>query len=364
MRALLHVLLGVPFFLCATVWAGPVQYRAVFLAPTDIYASEAHDISNGNVAGSLDYGPDQNFVSNPVVWLAPDQKNRATVPFGAAPAHGIAYAIFGDKVGGYIGVGNNNVHAALWTHGESRLADLNPVHFTSSYCFDVNADHQVGYAIVDRDTQTINAMLWSGSAHSAVDLDNGDDDSFAYAIAGDTVVGESLNHAAFWSVATHQMTDLQPDNFSGFSTANGVARGIQVGMMGGAVAWHSTAASAKFLQQGSFDATDANAVNDHGVIVGYATKFDSQIGNVLFQHAVVWPSESAAPVDLGQFLPAGIDSQALAIGQDGTIVGEANNHAVMWVPTATAIGLPLALPNALFTLMAITLCKMGFQKRG
>jgi uncharacterized repeat protein (TIGR01451 family) len=64
-------------------------------------------------------------------------------------------------------------------------------------------------------------------------------------------------------------------------------------------------------------------------------------------HAYVWSGTAASGVDLSQFLPAGTgDSQATGIDANGDIVGTADGHPVMWIPSAPLQSATLTLDQS------------------
>src|SRR5690349_8143492 len=66
----------------------------------------------------------------------------------------------------------NRTHAALWTQNGTRAFDLNPHGFYSSTLAGMTTTMQVGYGYPKKPAyeQQVHALLWLGSAHSAIDL--------------------------------------------------------------------------------------------------------------------------------------------------------------------------------------------------
>jgi uncharacterized membrane protein len=154
------------------------------------------------------------------------------------------------------------------------------------------------------------ALLWSGTAGSAVDLNPaGVDNSYAYATGGTRQVGYGSGtatgfnaHALLWSGTAASTIDLNPTGF-GYSYALGTNDAQQVGF-------------------GS----------------GFAT------GNN--NHALLWSGTAGSLVDLGALLPAGTFLTSIATTVSGnTIYGYAtdtagNYHAIAWtVPEPTSAAL-------------------------
>ena len=66
------------------------------------------------------------------------------------------------------GVGSaasDELHALLWTGTANSAVDLNPTGFAVSTAYGTNGVHQVGFADAE-------AMLWTGTADSAIDLNS------------------------------------------------------------------------------------------------------------------------------------------------------------------------------------------------
>jgi len=169
---------------------------------------------------------------------------------------------------------------------------------------------QVGYGGVN---QTNHALLWTGTAGSAVDLHPTKladfHDSFAFGVGGGEQVGygerspftsPSDYHALLWHGTADSAVDLSPTKLSGIisSLAEMTNGQIHVG---------------------------------HGV---------KQLGpNQYAQHALLWSGTADSAVDLNDLLPSDLtDSAAFSIDAAGNVSGvgldaAGNVHAVEWVPT-------------------------------
>ena len=246
--------------------------------------------------------------------------------------------------GGYNSAGGSE-HALLWSGTAASAIDLHPAGFGSSYANGVYGNNQVGYG----NTQVgrvSHALLWSGTAASAIDLNPpaGFTNSSATGVYGNTQVGQGgvaggLNHALLWSGTAASVVDLHPAGFDN-SRATGVSGNNQVGSgrstatgRSHALLWSGTAASAIDLHPAGF--TDSNATGVSGNSqVGYGIYSAGQGGN----HALLWSGSAASAVDLH---PAGVtDSFALAVSgntQVGYVLaGIIGQHAVLWNGTAAS----------------------------
>jgi hypothetical protein len=115
-----------------------------------------------------------------------------------------ALAISGNQeVGDAVFGGNTNVtHAVLWNGTAASAVDLAPTGATYSYATGTDGSQQVGYAGLPANTNGQSAILWTGTAASAVDLNpSGATSSLANAVFGSQEVGQ-VNHIAYlWNGA-------------------------------------------------------------------------------------------------------------------------------------------------------------------
>ena len=238
-------------------------------------------------------------------------------------------------------------HALLWSGTAASAIDLHPAgNYSSSSVWAVSGTSQAGLA----ETGYIHAMLWNGTAASAVDLNPaGMDLSRAYGVSNTNQVGLAVgnivsgsSHAMMWSGTAASAIDLHPANFRD-STARGVSGGKQVGYgttAGGAgfnhaLLWSGTAASVVDLNPASYSTSFGYAISGTKQ-AGYGFP-NSDSGNT---HALLW-SGTASAVDLQ---PSGYtQTKALGIsvaGQVGYGVGTATgnrDHALVWTGTAASV---------------------------
>lgn len=246
-------------------------------------------------------------------------------------------------------VGNAGYHAILW-HGTANsavdLGDGNAVGISP------NGAQQVGYS---GGVFGGHATLWNGTAASAVDLTPTNltplDPSAAVATNGAKQVGNGSDaafrsHALMWSGTASSAVDLDPTNLPALSAS--AAMGIspsgsqQVGygilliandQFEHALLWNGSADSAVDLNPAGFASSFAVATND-SVQVGFASA--TSIGD--HDHAFLWTGTCASAVDLSALLPfSSTASDANFIDAQGNIFGTAtdlngNLHAVEWTP--------------------------------
>ncbi len=214
-------------------------------------------------------------------------------------------------------------------HG-SLFVDLNPAGYTQSAANGASGTTQVGYGYNGNGQH---ALLWSGTAASAVDLNPaGYTYSLAYGASGTTQVGYSSgtatgnnSHAFLWNGTAASFVDLNPAGYTS-SIANGASGTTQVGYGYGtatgnnthALLWNGTAASAVDLDPAGYTYSLAQGVSGT-MQVGYGG--GTATGNNY--HALLWSGTAASFVDLNAFLPTGFNTQSQAYGIDsnGNIVG-------------------------------------------
>jgi hypothetical protein len=218
--------------------------------------------------------------------------------FTSSSAYGIS-ANGSQQVGVGSGSGTGfESHALLWSQTAASAVDLNPTNltgFTSSSAIGTNGSQQVGLGSGSGTGGNNHALLWSGSAGTAVDLNptvlTGYTSSMAYGISanGSQEVGEGTGsgtgnkaHALLWFGTAASAVDLNPTDLSGFtaSYANATNGTFQVGYgsIGSdthALLWAGTAASAIDLQTllpstGSWLLSEAYTIDSSGNIYGDA----------------------------------------------------------------------------------------------
>jgi hypothetical protein len=336
------------------------RYVVIELTPPGSTTSSAAGVFGTQQVGSAGFGAasaGQQVVNHAVLW-----NGSATGVIDLGP--GTANA-----VGGGQQVGSANDHAALWLGSAGTLVDLNPSQWTQSVANGVGGGRQVGAAtrLVPCTTKKgkctggnkteTHPFMWSGTAASAVDLT-----PFAIGLAAGRALGTdgaqqvgyglqvvSINafngpFAVLWSGSADTAVNLNPPD-SGSSQANAVAGGQQVGFgyfPHRALLWRGSAESVADLHPDGYAASEANATNGtQQAGSGFVGDASTLVGH---SHALVWSGSAASVIDLNQFLPPGYtDAAATGIDASGNVVGwasrgpssdPANVRAVMWVPGA------------------------------
>jgi hypothetical protein len=208
-----------------------------------------------------------------------------------------AYAVNAYDIVGSGGTGS--LHALMWPLGNlSNPIDLHPgTAYNSSEALGIYQGKEVGYAMTAGTTSTAHAMMWSGTAASAVDLTPSNvTNAYAYAAGGTTQAGcgvvapATAQHALLWGGSASTMKDLNPSGY-----LNSCARAVQNGLIAGL------------------------GVDPSGVL-----------------HALLWGSGGKSMLDLNTTLPSGYTAaEALNFDPAGNIVGTVWStggiHGAMWM---------------------------------
>jgi hypothetical protein len=148
----------------------------------------------------------------------------------------------------------------------------------------------------------------------------------------------NANHAVLWSGTAQSAVDLHPAGFAQ-SRAWGIGPGQQVGSVETeagdtrAVLWTGTVGSMVDLHPAAPDDISEALATNGRYQVGYAG-----VGPASVAHAVLWEGTAQSVVDLGALLPGRYDqSAAYGIDAAGNVVGTAwdfqtnTEHAVVWL---------------------------------
>ena len=281
-----------------------------------------------------------------VVDLNPTNLPGFTASFGGGAS--------GSTQTGYGIASDNNTHALLWQGSAPSALDLNPAGFTSSFAQSVSGGMEVGAGVPNSLTAS-HALLWSGTPDSAVDLNpDGFSASVAHALSGSrqigsgTLIGGTIDHALLWSGTAASVADLNPAGFNS-SEGTGISGTVQVGygrttssMPPHALLWTGTAASVIDLNPTGYRLTAAYAVSGT-TQVGYGYNGGGS-------HALLWKGTPDSVVDLN---PAGFTysvaynvSGSSQVGRGyGDATGGTDIHALFWRGTAaSAVDLNAYLP--------------------
>jgi hypothetical protein len=298
----------------------------VTLPPSTFTSSYAFGVGGNQAVGS---GTNRQSVevgsallwdglANSPVNLNPTNLNESIYISAATATNGTQQVGWGS----YNATNSFFTHALLWNGTASSAVDLNPTNlpgYTISQALGTDGTNQVGYGagtVATGDVQNPYALLWNNTAASAVNLNPaGYSSSYAYAVSGNEEVGyawEGIDNAMVWMGNAQSAVDLNP-------TLPGVATSIAYG---------------------------TNGIEQVGVGWNFNSNAKSQ--------ALVWDGTAASAVDLNPFLPsAGSWGSATAYSVDsngniygivgGTFDGVTNNFAVEWspVPEPTSVSLLL-----------------------
>lgn len=280
-----------------------------------VYMSGDQTVGSGfNEAGSYNHA---------LLWTATGVVDLNPTNLGVS--YSIASATEGNQQVGY-GVGTgNNYHALLWTGTSASVVDLNPTNlgFVSSLAYGTNDSQQVGCGATSGNPNNPVALLWNGTAASAVDLNPtklGITNSFAYGTSGTQQVGagwgyneftgESFGGAMLWTGTAASAVDLNPTNLSGIDDSEALATNgtQQVGfgyndynVWGGSCAllWSGTAASVVDLQTllpstGTWTSSSADLIDSSGNVYGWASgTFDNVTGTFAVEWSVPEPATAS-----------------------------------------------------------------------
>jgi hypothetical protein len=299
-----------------------------------------HTISCGKDCSSKVYYP--------LAWSGPGSQPVVLLPQNYV--EGWAYGAGGKLIvgtlitndGGYFGF----PHAALWQGSSHTFTDLNPAGSCGSCSPGSNAYDTDGTFIAGSSGSPLHGLLWKlGQLTTPVDLNPaGFEYSEAYVVRGALQAGYAFSgttntdHAILWHGTAASAVDLTPSTVtSAYATGLGhhsqVGCGTPAGMtVTHAFLWHGNAASTIDLQPSGFNDSCARAAQG-SVQVGYG-----HVSGTNALHALLWKSSANTAVDLQQYLPSSTftSSQAYAIDTAGAILGSAYStstaswHAVVW----------------------------------
>jgi hypothetical protein len=350
--------------------ADPPAYKPIDLYtmnPPDGLTFPSVSSFNATSAGAVvGFGTVTPGKSQAILWSADGAVHNLNPTNLAGFDVSIARAVAGGQQVGYGGgpatglnSTNSNYHALLWRGTADSALDLHPTNlagFNDSGAFGTNGVNQVGYGTASADAKQ-HALLWGGSANSAVDLQptkfTGYFASDAYGVSGDQQVGVMSGrtgnvptppHAVLWTGSADSAVDLQPTNLRDFNVgtaAYGIGGGQQVGYgsysagnsITDALLWNGTADSAVDLSPAGSTLTIAYATNGRQQ-AGYMGVIQNSF---TIPHAMVWQGTAASAFDLQTTLASNFrSSTAYSVSPAGDVFGVAgdgsgNYHAMEWV---------------------------------
>lgn len=273
---------------------------------------------------------DGTFVDlNPPLTTFPLPGQRVmSLLYGADDVHQVGEAV----------KGLNHFHAILWSGTAASALDLHPTGFRESAAYSTANGEQVGYGSVFTWTDRYRALKWSGTPESVINLHPlGFEHSEAVDTDGFSQVGHVRNganppsflrHAALWHGTADSFVDLHPvGEYASIAKAidNGKQFGfseLAPGVVGHALMWSGSASSVVDMNPAGY-AKSAIYDADEGIQVGIGVLQGERVHEPR-QRATAWFGTPESAIDLHQFLPPEfVSSSANAVGSDGTIVGTA-----------------------------------------
>jgi len=245
----------------------------------------------------------------------------------------VAYGTSGSQ---QVGFGDSG--ALLWSGTASSAVNLD-----GSVAFGNSGSQQVGFG-QGFESGRRHALLWSGTASSVVDLNpSGFIWSEGFAISGNQQVGYGYTiatgldpHALLWSGTASSAVDLTPSGFT-WTAAQGTSGTQQVGVGNGhALLWSGTASSAVDLNPSGFGVSYGQGISGNQQ-VGWG--YGPATGNDY--HALLWSGTADSAVDLNPIGLEGSYGFAISGGQQvgagwGPPTGN-NTHALLWSGTANSV---------------------------
>jgi hypothetical protein len=338
----------------------PVAFTGGFLAPRSGDATQTVGNDGLTTGGSA------------VLWAGPSGVGVDLTPAGYNSA--FVYFTSGGQQAGYGTLSaNGNSIPLIWSGTAGSVEVLTPPSFNSGAVSGTDGVHQVGYA--GGLSFGAHAMLWTGTAASAVDLNptnlSGFTKSVAIGIYGSQEVGngsgaDPTEHALLWNGTADSAVDLNPAGFY-FSSAHGTSGAQQVGFgmatttsPDHALLWSGTAASVVDLNPAGFAESDAEATNGQQQ-VGSGVAARDRSG------ALVWSGSASSVTYLQNYLPTSgntsfNESVAYYIDSSGNIFGTASgtNNGVQG--TFAVEWSPVPEPGSISALMCV--CLSGLLGRG
>ncbi|HXE52178.1 MAG TPA: PEP-CTERM sorting domain-containing protein [Tepidisphaeraceae bacterium] len=340
----------------AAVHATPA-YQGISLyplaAPTGGTVGTLQGINGGQTFGSVQIGSNTlASIWGANGWLTVLQPSNLGYYSGSM----VTVALPGMQGGYAVNSDTNQNHAVIWTGAADTAVDLNPNVLYGYYTSQINAasgNQQVGSgASVEHGNH---GLIWSGTPDSAIDV-NPAGALGSVLLGTDRVnqVGYSVpsqfgTDATMWSGTADSYVSLAGPNLLN-SEAVAVSGGQEVGS-GNFRASAGEQPTHAILWTGTADsAVDLHPSSAYWKSWAVATNGVEQVGYVWpspdyeIQYAFLWQGSAASAVNLQQLLPAGLQSsKAFSIDASGDVYGVALDnwgvyHAVEWTPVPEPAG--------------------------
>ena len=257
---------------------------------------------------------------------------------------GEAWATNGSQEVGFAAAADNHAHAMLWNGTAQSAVDLHPTNLpgiTDTIADGTGGSQQVGYGYSAANPLS-HALMWNGTASSVVDLNpSGFDSSEALGTDGTRQVGNGQTHgqyhALIWSGSASSAVDLNPSGF-GFSYANGISGDQVVGAAAvsasdprpsHAMLWDIAKRIVVDLSPTDLPGVTASAAYETNGVVQVGVGGDSNG----FSQALVWNGTAASAVNLTP--PGYRDAAAYSVDPNGNVFGLATDasgtdYAIEW----------------------------------
>ena len=198
----------------ALLWSGTAA-SAINLHPTLLAfdSSEALAATKTHQVGDAFTGSEEN--SHAILWSGTAASAVDLNPNGYRRS--VATAVGGDHQFGWAVKTPNSAgsHAVMWTGTANSLADLNPAGYDASWIYGATETNEVGYVYGINTNSYFHAGLWSGSTQSFLDLNpSWLDESKAVGVSAFGEAGYGIgavtgtNHALLWTGTANSAVDL------------------------------------------------------------------------------------------------------------------------------------------------------------
>jgi hypothetical protein len=276
----------------AVIWTGTGN-SIVDLNPAGFTTTYATATSGSQQVGYGDGTMTGGTNDHALLWSG---NASSVVDLNGSLGYSVANGMSGNNQVGYGATVGGNQHALVWSGTASSVRDFNGA-FLASWAFGISGAQVVGGAVGFHPTH---AIIWDLVLPTSVDDINPSffTSSIAVATSGGQQVGYGYNaagpdHAVLWNGTAASAVDLNPAGFTS-SDAYAVSRGLQVGAGSGpatgnnkhALLWAGSASSFVDLQSvlsTNYLWSEATGIDTNGNIIGEAYYIpDSTL------HTILW----------------------------------------------------------------------------
>jgi hypothetical protein len=243
----------------------------------------------------------------------------------------------------------SDVHAILWNGTAASYVDLNPVGFIRSYALGTNGTQQVGWGLVT-DTGSSQALLWSGTADSCVNLESllPLTDTWQYSEA-DTIdaAGDAFGWAVdstnnFFAVEWSPVATLTWNNAGG--AGDGCTWDIAANQN-----WNNGTGATTYSAGAVVTFNDSNAGNYAVTLNTTVSPSSVTVNNSLGNYTI---SGTGKIADAGSFIKSG--SGALTLGTALSVGSMSITGGTLELAANTTLGSGTATSNVILTSLSIT----------